>query len=214
MSGKLITFEGIEGSGKSTQAAILSDKLRKIGFNILNTREPGGTPTGEIIRNILQHDLAGETLYAEAEALLFCASRAQLCRKILRPALDGGAWIILDRFIDSTLAYQGYGRGFNIDQLRSINEFAAKDVKPDITILIDVTVEEGLARVLARCNGARDRIEREPMEFHKRLRDGYLEIARREPERFAVFNGMDTQEETADKIWKTVVNRFHLNVNM
>ena len=214
MTGKLITFEGIEGSGKSTQTAILSDRLRNAGFNIFYTREPGGTPTGEIIRNLLQHDLAGEPLCAEAEALLFCASRAQLCRNVIKPLLNGGTWVVLDRFTDSTLAYQGYGRGFNVEQLRGINDFATNSLKPDMTILIDIPVEEGLSRVLARSNGVRDRIEREPIEFHKRLREGYLETARLEPERFVVINGMDKQEITSDKIWDAVVSQFSADIKM
>lgn len=208
MNGKLITFEGVEGGGKSTQTKLLTERLRATGLEVLTTREPGGTPTGEVIRNLLQHNLAGEPLCDASEALLFCASRAQLCRNVLGPALEYGAWVVLDRFTDSTLAYQGYGRGFNVEQLRSMNDFATGDVKPALTILIDIPVELGLSRVLSRSNGARDRIEREPLEFHKRLQAGYREIAKREPERFAVIDGTAPQDEVAEKIWNEVEARL------
>ena len=209
MSGKLITFEGVEGGGKSTQAKFLTERLRALGHEVLTTREPGGTPTGEIIRNLLQNDLAGEPLCDASEALLFCASRAQLCRNVLGPALEYGTWVVLDRFTDSTLAYQGYGRGFNVEQLRSMNDFATGDVKPALTILIDIPVELGLSRVLARSNGARDRIEREPIAFHKRLQAGYIEMAKREPERFVVIDGTVTTEVVSQKIWEAVEVRLN-----
>ena len=208
MNGKLITFEGVEGGGKSTQAVVLTEKLRACGFEVMTTREPGGTPTGEIIRDLLQNDLSGEPICDATEALLFCASRAQICHDVLGPALKRGSWIVLDRFTDSTLAYQGYGRGFNVEQLRNMNDFATGDVKPSLTILIDIPVELGLSRVLSRSNGARDRIEREPLEFHKRLQAGYQEIAKREPERFAVIDGTAPQDEVAKKIWSEVENRL------
>ena len=208
MIGKLITFEGVEGGGKSTQAKLLTERLRACGLEVLTTREPGGTPTGEVIRNLLQHNLAGEPLCDASEALLFCASRAQLCRNVLAPALEYGTWIVLDRFTDSTLAYQGYGRGFNVEQLRNMNDFATGEVKPALTILIDLPVELGLSRVISRSNGARDRIEREPLEFHKRLQAGYQEIAKREPERFAVIDGTVPQAEVAEAIWRAVEARL------
>ncbi len=211
MNGKLITFEGVEGGGKSTQTKLLTERLRACGLEVLTTREPGGTPTGEVIRNLLQHNMAGEPLCDASEALLFCASRAQLCRNVLGPALEYGTWVVLDRFTDSTLAYQGYGRGFNVEQLRSMNDFATGDVKPALTILIDIPVELGLSRVLARSNGARDRIEREPLDFHKRLQAGYREIAKREPERFAVIDGTMPQNEVAEKIWNEVESRLMIS---
>lgn len=207
MQGKLITFEGVEGSGKSTQARLLADALRAAGRDILTTREPGGTPTGEVIRQLLQHDLAGEPLCDASEALLFCASRAQLCRNVLRPALDAGTWIVLDRFTDSTLAYQGYGRGFDVDQLRNINAFATGDVTPDLTILMDVPVEAGLRRILTRGEG-KDRIEREPLAFHQKLYDGYRAMARREPDRFVVIDGTQPQPDIATQILGIVTQRF------
>ena len=208
MRGKLITFEGVEGGGKTTQAKRLAARLRAEGIEILTTREPGGTPTGEVIRDLLQHNLGGEPLCDAAEALLFCASRAQICRNVLGPALAAGTWVVLDRFTDSTLAYQGYGRGFDLATLRAMNDFATGDVKPALTVLIDIPVELGLSRVLARSNGTRDRIESAPLEFHKRLQAGYLEMAKREPERFIVIDGTAEHDAVLAKIWEAVETRL------
>ena len=208
MRGKLITFEGVEGGGKSTQAKRLAERLRAEGIEVLTTREPGGTPTGEVIRDLLQHNLGGEPLCDAAEALLFCASRAQICRNVLGPALAAGTWVVLDRFTDSTLAYQGYGRGFDLATLRAMNDFATGDVKPALTVLIDIPVELGLSRVLARSNGTRDRIESAPLEFHKRLQAGYLEMAKREPERFIVIDGTAEHDAVLAKIWEAVETRL------
>ncbi|NLE41856.1 MAG: dTMP kinase [Lentisphaerae bacterium] len=208
MRGKLITFEGVEGGGKSTQAKRLAERLRAEGIDVLTTREPGGTPTGEVIRDLLQHNLGGEPLCDAAEALLFCASRAQICRNVLGPALAAGTWVVLDRFTDSTLAYQGYGRGFDLATLRAMNDFATGDVKPALTVLIDIPVELGLSRVLARSNGTRDRIESAPLEFHKRLQAGYLEMAKREPERFIVIDGTAEHDAVLAKIWEAVETRL------
>ena len=210
MTGKLITLEGPEGGGKSTQATALAERLRRERrVEVLLTREPGGTPTGEIIRNLLQHNLSGETLTGAAEVLLFCASRAQLCANIIRPALERGEWVILDRFTDSTLAYQGYGRGFDIDALRRINAFATNGLVPDLTLLIDIPAAVGLARASARAT--KDTIEREPLAFHERLRDGYLAVAASEPCRIAVIDGTNPAETVSAEIWKTVSQRFFNN---
>lgn len=211
MIGKLITFEGVEGAGKSTQAKCLAEWLKnEKSLDIMTTREPGGTPTGEIIRNLLQNDLSGEELCDATEALLFCASRAQLCKNVLRPALDKGTWIVLDRFTDSTLAYQGYGRGFDVAQLRSMNNFATRDVVPDMTILIDISVEDGFNRISQRGNGGKDRIEKAPIEFHRRLHAGYLEMAALEPNRFCIIDGYGSSEEVAARIRSAVINKFGL----
>lgn len=206
-TGKLVSFEGPEGGGKSTQAKRLAEHLRDEGLEVLTTREPGGTPTGEIIRDLLQNDLAGEPLCDASEAFLFCASRAQLCRNVLAPALERGEWVVLDRFTDSTLAYQGYGRGFDVATLRSMNDFATGEVRPSLTLLLDLPVEEGLARALAR-SGRKDRIEQAPLDFHRRLRDGYLELARLEPERFAVVDASLPAAEVTAAVWRTVVERL------
>ncbi|MBR1607983.1 MAG: dTMP kinase [Kiritimatiellae bacterium] len=207
MPGHLISFEGPEGGGKSTQARLLAEALRAGGAEVLETREPGGTPTGEIIRNLLQNDLSGEPLCDETEALLFCASRAQLCRNVLAPALARGQWVVLDRFTDSTIAYQGYGRGFPPDTLRALNAFATGPVRPSLTFLLDLPVEEGLRRALVR-SGSRDRIESAPLDFHRRLRDGYLEMAAREPERFAVLDASADASAVAALVRETVAARL------
>ena len=209
MTGKLITFEGPEGGGKSTQARRLAEGLRDLGLPVLTTREPGGTPTGEIIRDLLQNDLGKEPLCDEAEAFLFCASRAQLCRNVLGPALARGEWIVLDRFTDSTLAYQGYGRGFDVGTLRRMNDFATGAVRPALTVLLDLPVEEGLGRAVAR-SGRKDRIEQAPLDFHRRLREGYLEMARREPERFAVVDASAPVADVTAAVWRAVAARLPL----
>lgn len=213
MNGKLITFEGGEGAGKTTQAKELTKWLQEsVGVKVITTREPGGTPTGEVIRQLLQHDLSGEPLCDATEALLFCASRAQLCKNVLAPALNEGTWVVLDRFTDSTLAYQGYGRGFNVEQLRNINDFATGEVKPDLTILIDISLEVGFSRISRRGDGTKDRIEQAPLEFHRRLHDGYLEMAAREPERFVIVDGSQTPEKVQEDIRNIVRTRFGIEV--
>ena len=206
MTGKLISFEGPEGGGKSTQAKRLADRLRSLGITVLTTREPGGTPTGEIIRDLLQNDLAHEPLCDASEALLFCASRAQLCHDVLAPALARGEWVVLDRFTDSTLAYQGYGRGFDVGTLRAFNDFATGSVRPALTILLDLPVEVGMGRVGSR--GGKDRIEREALDFHRRLREGYLDLARQEPGRFAVIDATRGPDDVAADIWEAVRTRL------
>lgn len=189
MSGLFITLEGPEGSGKSTHAALLADALTQAGDEVVRVREPGGTATGEAIREILQHDRAGEALFPETETLLFAACRAQLVHQVIRPALERGCVVISDRFADSTTAYQGYGRGFGADRIEAVNAFALHGVRPDLTLLLDLPVEEGFARVQARnrvAGTARDRMENESLSFHEAVRAGYLELAGREPERFRV----------------------------
>lgn len=207
MKGCLISFEGPEGGGKSTQARNLAAALRGRGLEVLETREPGGTGLGEVVRGLLQNDLAGEPPCDAAEALLFCASRAQLCHNVLGPALGRGAWVVLDRFTDSTLAYQGFGRGFPVETLRAINDFATGPVRPDLTLLLDVPPETGLERALAR-SGSKDRIERAPLDFHRRLRAGYLSLAEKEPERFVVIDATAPANVVRDRVWAAVEGRL------
>jgi len=207
MSGLFITFEGPEAGGKSTQASKLVQRLRADGYEVLTTREPGGTPTGEAIRGILQHDTAGESPCAESETLLFEASRAQLVRNVIRPALQRGAIVVCDRFADSTTAYQGYGRGFDIDQVLSINDFALGGTDPDITILIDIDVKEGFKRLERRnaeTGAAHDRMERESLDFHERVHAGYHELAKRFPGRFAIVDGRADEESVHRAVWQTI----------
>jgi len=206
-SGKFITFEGPEGGGKSTQVRRLSDRLKAAGHMVLTTREPGGTPTGEVIRGILQHDHAGEPLCPESELLLFEASRAQLVRHVILPALKKGAWVLCDRFIDSTAAYQGYGRGFDLKSILEINAFTVGDCMPDLTLLLDVEPQTGMKRLTLRNQEhrtTRDRFEREQVEFHERVRAGYLQLARRWPERIQVIDSMRDEAAVEEDIWMAV----------
>lgn len=207
MRGRFISFEGPEGSGKSTQVRQLIERLTGLGLQVLATREPGGTRTGEIIRNILQHDLAGEPILPETEVLLFAASRAQLVRARLAPALEQGNWVVCDRFLDSTTAYQGYGRGFDVETMVAINAFAVGEAMPDLTLLLDLPVETSLARMQARNRErqqAQDRFEREDREFHTRVRDGYLRLAARWPARFRVINSDQAEDVVARAVWSAV----------
>jgi dTMP kinase len=209
--GRLITFEGPEGAGKSTQASMLITKLEEQGIEIIYTREPGGTKLGEAIRGVLQYNEAGEDPCAESEVLLFEASRAQLVRKVIQPALDRGAWVLCDRFADSTTAYQGFGRGFSVELMETINQFAVGTAVPDMTILLDVNVSLGMQRCAKRQVGKKiqyDRIESEALEFHEKVRQGYLELARRFPDRFRKVDAMRHAEPIAEDIWKLVNDAF------
>jgi dTMP kinase len=209
--GRLITFEGPEGAGKSTQAAMLISKLEARGIEVVYTREPGGTKLGEAIRGVLQYNAAGEAPCAESEVLLFEASRAQLVRQVIQPALERGAWVLCDRFADSTTAYQGFGRGFSVELMETINRFAIGNAVPDMTILLDVNVSLGMQRCAKRQVGKKiqlDRIESEALEFHEKVRQGYLELARRYPERFRKVDAMRHAEPVAEDIWKLVSDAF------
>ena len=209
--GRLITFEGPEGAGKSTQAALLISKLEARGIEVVYTREPGGTKLGEAIRGILQYNAAGEDPCPESEVLLFEASRAQLVRHVIQPALARGAWVLCDRFAESTTAYQGFGRGFSVELMETINRFAIGSAVPDMTILLDVNVSLGMQRCAKRQVGKKvqyDRIESEALEFHEKVRQGYLELARRFPERFRKVDAMRLAEPIAEDVWKLVSDAF------
>ncbi len=209
--GKFITFEGPEGSGKSTHIGLLAGELRRCGVDVLVTREPGGTPLGEAIRRLLQHNDSGESPVARAEVLLFLASRAQHVECVIRPALDAGKWVLCDRFEDSTFAYQGFGRKFNLAELREANAFATGGLKPNLTILLDVRPETSRARLQARQTAtasAPDRIESEADDFHERLRNGFLELAAAEPGRFAVLSSERDQAAVAADVRAAVFDRL------
>jgi dTMP kinase len=211
MKGLFITFEGTEGSGKSTQAEALAERLADAGCAVITPREPGGTEAGEAIRAILQHDRSGETIHPETEVLLFAASRAHLVRTVIQPALDAGGVVICDRFADSTTAYQGYGRAMDVELILAINALAIGTARPDLTLLMDIDVERGFARLEERNRArgmARDRFEREAMAFHRRVREGYRALARRFPERFVVVNTDRDQAAVSGEIWERVGARF------
>jgi dTMP kinase len=193
-SGLFITFEGGEGSGKSTQAELLARSLEAAGRRVLRLREPGGTPLGEELRQLLLHRRAD--ISPLGELLLFLAARAELVRAIIRPALAEGSIVICDRFSDSTLAYQGYGRGIGLDQVRRINESATGGLKPDLTVLLDLPVETGRARK----QRDEDAFQGEDDAFHERVRQGYLALAREEPDRWLVLDATRPAEELAAEI--------------
>jgi dTMP kinase len=179
-----ITLEGPEGSGKSSQIGLLADFLRQQGFSVLMTREPGGTAIGDQIRHVL-HDVANSAMSSPAELLLYSASRAQLVHELIRPALAAGQVVLCDRYADSTLAYQGYGRCLNLSDLQTITQFATGGLKPDLTLLLDIDVERGLAR---RRDGGEEmnRLDLEVVEFHQRVRDGYHQLALADPDRWII----------------------------
>ena len=207
MTGKFITFEGPEGSGKSTQINRLAEQLETCGIAVLSTREPGGTATGEAIRNILQHDAVDEPLSARAELLLFTASRAQLMEQVIVPALEQGRWVVCDRFIDSTMAYQGFARGMDIDSLDRINDFAISGRKPDLTLLLDLDIARGFQRLEERYADGKDsadRFEREGRDFHLHVREGYRKLAEREPGRFCIIDAEQSIEEVSANVWRSV----------
>jgi len=205
--GAFITFEGPEGSGKTTQIRLLAERLATAGVTTRVTREPGGTRLGEAVRQLLQHDCADAEMGFRAEVLLFCASRAQLVDEVIRPALAGGNWVLCDRFTDSTLAYQGYGRGLPLDALQALNRFATHGLVPDLTILLDIAPDEGSRRLASRA-AKEDRIERTERAFHERLRQGYLELARAEPARIQVVTTDRAVADTAAAVWRLVGARW------
>ena len=204
MTGLFITFEGGEGCGKSTQIAALKARLEAMGKTVVQTREPGGTALGESVRSLLQHDDAGQGMSPEAELLLFAASRAQHVRELIAPAIAQGQIVLCDRFLDSTTVYQGVARAIDTKKVDTINQFAIGDTKPDLTILIDLPPEIGLARVHARSDGQLDRMENEAIEFFQAVRQGYLDLAKSEPKRFLVLDGSQTVEELETQIWQRV----------
>jgi len=204
--GKFITFEGGEGCGKSTQVKRLVAELEARGVRVVLTREPGGTPLAEKIRGLLKDELADPPC-DRAELLLFLAARAQLVRNVIRPALESGAWVLSDRFSDSTIAYQGYGRGLDSGFIRSANDFACDGLRPDLTLLLDVEPEVSAARMRRReavTNTSADRIELAGDEFHARLRAGFLELASAEPQRIVRLDANGTPDEVWESVWKSV----------
>ncbi len=201
MNGLLITFEGIEGSGKSTQIELLRARLESLKLNVVVTRQPGGTRIGESIRKVLLNP-NNTTLDPHAEALLYAADRAQHAAEVIQPALDRDRVCLCDRFSDSTTAYQGAGRAIAGEDIQWLHRFALQGCLPDLTLLLDLPEKEGLAR--AAQAGEPDRIEREALEFHARVREGFLTIAKHEPERVKVIDGLQSVDAVAQAIWAHV----------
>lgn len=203
--GLFISFEGSEGCGKSTQIRLLVDALRARGLDPVTVREPGGTPAGELIRHLLQHAPEGEGMTPETELLLFAASRAQLVRETILPALEAGRVVISDRFLDSTTVYQGVARKIAAEQTAAINQFAVGPCLPDITFILDLDPRVALARMDGR---EKDRIERECMEFFEAVRAGYLALAEREPSRIRLLDASRHPEDLASEILAAVTSRL------
>ena len=197
-----ITFEGSEGSGKSTQINMLAAYLRQRGYEVLVTREPGSTHIGEQVRQCL-HDVKNKEMTAAAEVLLYSASRSQLVREVIVPALENGVIVISDRYADSTMAYQGYGRQLDLDALGTITHFATGGLKPDLTILFDIDVEEGLSR---RSIGGveMNRMDLQEIAFYKRVRNGYMELVKQEPERWVIVDAGRPPDEIQNDVRRSV----------
>jgi len=208
---RFITFEGGDGTGKTTQLKALESHLQSKGCSCVSTREPGGTSLGKLIRQVLL-EVGKQPIASPTELFLYLADRAQHVQEVILPAIDGGKIVLCDRYTDSTLAYQGYGRGIDLDLLRQLNEFANRGVKPDLTLLLDCPVELGLSRTAQRqsnagsARGREDRFEREKVEFHEKVRAGFLAMAGAEPERFRIIDASRSMEQVSREI-QDVIDR-------
>jgi len=202
-----ITFEGIEGCGKTTQIKRLAWRLEERGVKLISTLEPGGTRIGQDIRKVLL-DSKNSHLAPLAELILYAADRAQHIEEVIKPALDQGKWVLCDRFFDATVAYQGSGRGLDMSLIKTLNDLVTKGIRPDLTLLLDCPPETGIERAVKRINingeAGQDRFEREKMEFHKRVREGYLEIARSEQRRFAIIDATLSEDRVEEEIFRVV----------
>ena len=205
--GLFITFEGTEGCGKSTQVELLERRLRALGYRVRTLREPGGTPVGEEIRHTLKHSKNNVAMTSETELLLMNASRAQLVRETVRQALAAGEIVLCDRFYDSTVAYQGYGRGLDLSLVKSVIDFAVGDTRPNLTLLLHVSPEVSAERLRSRQSTmpfVRDRMEEGDKDFFTRVAKGYEAIAAAEPDRVRVVDGSGPIEIVCAKIWENV----------
>lgn len=205
-----ITLEGPEGSGKSSQLPELAEFLHKQGYDVLTTREPGGTPIGDQIRQILMR-MDNQELHPRTEILLFLASRAQLVEQVIKPALQAGKVVLCDRYGDSTLAYQGYGHGLDLATLRTMLDFATDKLKPDLTLLLDVDIEAGLQR--KRKEDEWNRLDAYELAFHQRVRQGYHELCRLEPERWRIIDAMQPKEAVQIALQQAVMQFIKEKVN-
>ena len=204
MTGKFITFEGIDGSGKSTQINLLEQKLIEKDISYVILREPGGTKLSEKIRGILL-DRKNMHLSSTTESLLFVAARAQLIAERIKPALERDQFVICDRFADSTVAYQGYGRGLNVEYLQELNSFGTDEISPHLTIILDIDPEKAVLRMRS---DVPDRMESTGIDFFRRVREGYYEIARRYPQRCLIIDGAQSESEVFESIIKEVNNKL------
>jgi dTMP kinase len=200
-----ITLEGPDGSGKTTQLPLLSDFLHQQGYNVLTTHEPGGTPIGDQIREVL-HRLDNTAMHPRTEVLLYQAARAQIVEQVIRPQLEKGGIVISDRYADSTMAYQGYGHSLDLEKVRALVAFATGGLIPDLTLLLDVDVEKGLRR--KEGVGEWNRLDAYPMEFHRRVRAGYHHLVRAEPERWVTINAGESPEIVQQAIREVVLERL------
>src|SRR6185503_17062110 len=204
--GRFITFEGIDGSGKTTQMRMLAARLRERGLEVLETVEPGGTAIGNQVRRILL-DSANHDLRPTAELLLYFASRAQNVEECIRPAIAAGKIVLCDRFTDSTVAYQGYARGLGADTVWTLDRIACQGLEPDLTLLVDVDLDAGLARMRARNVSERaseTRMDEQSFEFHRKVRDAYMALAKEHAARFRVIDGRSDPQTVAAKVWEAV----------
>ena len=208
--GKLISFEGSEGSGKSTQITALAAALNEQGYDVVTVREPGGTEIGEQIRNIIVHNSKGDEMTPETELLLFAAARAQLVREVIAPALMRGAVVLSDRFLDSSTVYQGIARNRALGPVNHITPFAVGNVMPDLTVVLDVPTEVSLQRIRQRASDLPDRMERENIDFYNKVREGYLLLAQQWPERVVVIDGTQSPDVIEQEIWAAVQERLGL----
>ena len=206
MPGLFVSFEGGEACGKSTQVARLVKKLESMGHQVIAIREPGSTRAGEAIRNLLLHSEQGLNLTPSAELLLFGASRAQLIEEVIRPALKAGKILVADRFTDSTTVYQGVARGLGLNFIREMEDFVCAGLRPAMTFLLDLDLETIRSRRLRRVRPVNnpDRMEELPLEFHQKVREGYLQLAREFPERIKVVNAARSADEVEAVVWKEI----------
>lgn len=206
-----ITFEGIEGCGKSTQINLLAGQLQRLGRQILLTREPGGCPISDQIRRLLL-DADNRAMVPMTELMLYAAARSQHLAEIVQPALTAGSLVLCDRFSDATRAYQAFGRGIDRQAMESLNDLACNGLTPDLTLLLDCPVEVGLARARQRIAGSsgpkEERFELESLHFHQRVRDGYLQLAAEEPDRFVVIDAAASQDQVARTVLQAVQQRL------
>jgi len=208
MRGRFITFEGGEGTGKSTHSGVLADRLSALGIAVVRTREPGGSPGAEVIRHVLLTGVA-KPLGAQAEALLFAAARDDHVRHTIEPALTAGAWVVCDRFVDSTRVYQGNLGGLDPTFIRALERVTVGDLKPDLTFILDVPAEIGLARAgKRRGDKAADRFEAESRAFHEELRKAYRLLAAAEPDRCVLIDATEPKPAVAERIWRIVGERL------